>query len=76
MSTRLRASRRLPITLVALVIASLFTLAPGAARPTLARDPETRLLPATGTAAVGATAITPGSVNRTSSRPWYGSSPC
>jgi len=66
MSARFPASRRLPVTLAAVVVASLFTLAPAAARPALARDPEQRILPATGTTAIGATAITPGSVNRTS----------
>ena len=64
MSTRLQASRRLPITLVAVVIAGLFTLVPATAQPALARDPEARVLPPTTTAE--ASAITPGSVNRTS----------
>src|SRR5688572_7490941 len=64
MSTRLGNSRRLPITLAALLVASLFTLAPAAAHPALARDPEELILPPT--TALGVSAITPGSVNRTS----------
>ena len=58
--------RRLPVTLAATMLASLFALVPVAARPALAADPElqSRLSPAT--TVVGASAITPGSVNRTS----------
>ena len=58
--------RRLALTLAATMLASLFAISPAAVRPALARDPEMRLLPASGTTAVDATAITPGSVDRTS----------
>jgi aminopeptidase N len=56
--------RRLPVTLAALLVASLFTLAPAAAHPAFARDPEGRILPPT--TALPVSAITPGTVNRTS----------
>ena len=63
-----RGPRRLPITLAAVIVASLFTLAPGSARPALAADPEAapQSLASPATTVVGASAITPGSVNRTS----------
>ena len=60
--SKLRGS--LPVTLAASMLASLFTLAPAAADPAWARDPEQQILPAT--TALGVSAITPGSVNRTS----------
>ncbi len=66
MPTRSGAPRRLPITLVAVVMASLLTVAPGVARPASARDPEQHILPAT--TVVGTSGITPGSVNKTSTR--------
>ena len=68
MTERLRGPRRLPITLAAVIVASLFTLAPGSARPALAADPEAVLhaLASPETTVVGPSAITPGSVNRTS----------
>jgi hypothetical protein len=64
MSTHLRSPRRLPIALVAIVIASLFTLAPAAARPASARGPEQHILPPT--TALGVSAVIPGSINKTS----------
>src|SRR5688500_13636163 len=68
MSERPRCPRRLPITLAAVIVTSLFTLAPASARPVLAADPEAApLSPASpATTLVGTSAITPGSVNRTS----------
>ena len=68
MTERPRGPRRLPITLAAVIVASLFTLAPAAARPALAADPEAapQSLASPETTVVGASAITPGSVNRTS----------
>ena len=68
MTERPRGPRRLPITLAAVIVASLFTLAPAAARPALAADPEAapQSLVSPETTVVGASAITPGSVNRTS----------
>ena len=58
-----RASRRLPITLAAILIACLAAVAPGAAQPTHAASPASR--PAT-TLVGTSSAIVPGSVNRTS----------
>ena len=68
MTERPRGPRRLPITLAAVIVASLFTLAPGSARPALAAEPEAarQSLASPETTVVGASAITPGSVNRTS----------
>jgi hypothetical protein len=68
MTERPRGPRRLPITLAAVIVASLFTLAPGSARPALAAEPEAapQSLASPETTVVGPSAITPGSVNRTS----------
>ena len=63
MSARPEATRRLPVAFVAVFVASLFTLDPGTAHRALAADLEA---PTSRAAAVGVSAITPGSVNRTS----------
>jgi hypothetical protein len=63
MTSPLRASHRLLIAMAALLIACLATVAPAAARPAHAAPPATR--PAT-TLVGTASAIVPGSVNRTS----------
>ena len=67
MTERPQGPRSLPITLAAVIVASLFTLAPGSTRPAVAAHPEAAppslASPAT---VVGPSAVTPGSVNRTS----------
>ncbi len=68
MTERPRSPRRLPTTLAAVIVASLFTLAPASARPVVAADPEAVApsLKTPATTVVGVNAITPGTVNRTS----------